>query len=613
MNTPKRAMRNPMPIRHPKSEGPARRILSSVAIRRSSFLLALCLLPAAFCLQALAQGTAFTYQGRLTANNVPANGGYDFRFEIYDSVTNGAAVSGVITNADTPVTDGLFTVTLDFGLGVFTGAGRWLEIGVRGNSRLFFSTLAPRQWLTPTPYALRSAVAGSASNAVTVPWSGITGMPSGFSDGQDNNTTYTAGTGLTLSGSAFYLNTGYTDLRYWQLDGNPNTAFNTNFLGTTDNQPLEFRINGTRVLRLEPDATSPRIVAGYAGNRAGSTNMGVTISGGGASGLSNEVYAHFGTIAGGSGNSVDTNANNSVIGGGTLNAIAVGSSNSVIAGGNYGVIEGSARNATVGGGTVNVVRQNADYAAIGGGTHNEIMTNAYYSTVAGGSYNFAAGSYAAIPGGRQNYAEDNCFAAGTRAKALHAGSFVWSDGRLSDYFETTAANQFLIRAAGGVGIGTNSPQSALHVAGETTTDSINITGGADVAEPFPISEEAVAPGTVVVIDKERPGHLSISRTAYDKRVAGVVSGANGVNPGLTLRQVGILDGQQNLALSGRVYALADAAGGAIEPGDLLTTSDVPGHAMKVSDHSKAQGAVIGKAMSPLRQGRGLVLVLVNLQ
>ena len=96
-------------------------------------------------------------------------------------------------------------------------------------------------------------------------------------------------------------------------------------------------------------------------------------------------------------------------------------------------------------------------------------------------------------------------------------------------------------------------------------------------------------------------------------VAGVVSGAGGINPGLTLTQEGLMEGGQNVALSGRVYALATAANGPIKPGDLLTTSDVPGHLMKATDRDRAYGTVLGKGMTGLEAGEGLVLVLVNLQ
>jgi hypothetical protein len=149
--------------------------------------------------------------------------------------------------------------------------------------------------------------------------------------------------------------------------------------------------------------------------------------------------------------------------------------------------------------------------------------------------------------------------------------------------------------------------------GRVVTPVLEITGGADLAEPFAMADvESARPGTVLVIDELEPGQLRVSDRAYDTRVAGIVSGAGGVNPGITLRQEELRDGK-NVALSGRVYALADATNGAIRPGDLLTTSDVPGHAMKVTDPLRGPGAVIGKAMSTLDGGRGLVLVLVSLQ
>ena len=117
----------------------------------------------------------------------------------------------------------------------------------------------------------------------------------------------------------------------------------------------------------------------------------------------------------------------------------------------------------------------------------------------------------------------------------------------------------------------------------------------------------------MVIDAEHPGQLKLSTRAYDTQVAGVVSGANGINPGISLQQEGALAGGQNVALTGRVYVCADATYGAIKPGDLLTTSDTPGFAMKVTDHARAQGTTLGKAMSGLKEGKGMVLVLVTLQ
>jgi hypothetical protein len=145
--------------------------------------------------------------------------------------------------------------------------------------------------------------------------------------------------------------------------------------------------------------------------------------------------------------------------------------------------------------------------------------------------------------------------------------------------------------------------------------SITIEGGSDLAEPFQITtaEKEVAKGAVLVIDEAAPGHLKMSDQSYDTRVAGVVSGANGINPGIQMQQQGLVEGGRNVALTGRVYVQADASNGPIKPGDLLTSSTVPGHAMRVSDHARAQGAILGKAMTGLKDGEGMVLVLVTLQ
>jgi hypothetical protein len=106
-------------------------------------------------------GTAFTYQGRLMDGANPANGSYDLQFALFDALSGGAQVGSPLVKSAIPVADGLFTVSLDFGAGVFAGDKRWLEIGVRpGGSGGEFTTLAPRQELTPTPNATFSATTG---------------------------------------------------------------------------------------------------------------------------------------------------------------------------------------------------------------------------------------------------------------------------------------------------------------------------------------------------------------------------------------------------------------------------------------------------------------------
>lgn len=150
------------------------------------------------------------------------------------------------------------------------------------------------------------------------------------------------------------------------------------------------------------------------------------------------------------------------------------------------------------------------------------------------------------------------------------------------------------------------------VRGTTFTNALDIIGGSDLSESFDASVPA-EPGTVMSIDPDNPGMLTPSVAAYDTRVAGVVSGAGGINPGISLSQHGVMEGDTLVAMVGRVYVRATADGGAIRPGDRLTTSDLPGHAMRVNNNDRAPGAVIGKAMSSLDEGTGLVLVLVNLQ
>ncbi|MFA6046266.1 MAG: hypothetical protein WC718_14880 [Phycisphaerales bacterium] len=146
---------------------------------------------------------------------------------------------------------------------------------------------------------------------------------------------------------------------------------------------------------------------------------------------------------------------------------------------------------------------------------------------------------------------------------------------------------------------------------------LEIRGGSDIAEPYnvePAADVAPIPGMVVVIDETKIGSLKLATKAYDHAVAGIISGANGVNTGLTLTQKGSqADGQLPIANVGRVWCYVDAdANGAVHAGDLLTTSGTPGYAMR-AEAGAANGAVLGKAMSNLESGKGMVLVLVGLQ
>ena len=276
----------------------------------------------------------------------------------------------------------------------------------------------------------------------------------------------------------------------WMLTGNAATTPGTNFLGTTDNQALELKVNGERIARYEPlHATSAANIYGsnvIAGSPLNSVATGVgaaTISGGGViftnlpgnAATSNRVEGHGGAIGGGSGNLAGNAA--AGISSTAYATIAGGNGNKALAGASV-----------IGGGIANLVYVAAEYGSIGGGLYNGVPSrwgtvaggNGNYSgdsgrsspagenaSVGGGASNWAAGAYAAVPGGYSNIAGgDYSFAAGRRAKTRRytesgdangdEGSFVWADAQDAD-FVSTGPNQFLLRALGGVGINKSNP------------------------------------------------------------------------------------------------------------------------------------------------------------
>src|ERR1035441_293071 len=148
-----------------------------------------------------AQGTAFTYQGRLNDGTNPANGSYDMRFYLYNAITNGSLIAGPVTNSATPVSNGLFIVALDFG-NVFDGTILWLHIGVRTNGAVNYTSLSPRQQLTPTPYAITAENLDG-----TLPASQLTGtLPSSLLSGNYGGALTLNNAGDSFTGNGAGLN-----------------------------------------------------------------------------------------------------------------------------------------------------------------------------------------------------------------------------------------------------------------------------------------------------------------------------------------------------------------------------------------------------------------------
>lgn len=358
-------------------------------------------------------GSTFTYQGRLDFSGAPAADGlYDFQFTLHDAATLGTTIGSVVTISAIGVTNGLFTTELDFGASTFTsGEVRWLQLEVNTNGATPLVTLKPRQRIAPTPQAI---YAGNAGTATTVTAGAVTSAgiaPSAVdSESIQNGSIETADLSPSLFNGTF-----------WKLTGNTGPG---NFLGSVDNQPVEFRANNQPALRLLPNATSPNLVGGFAANFVNPDAFGAFIGGGGSADNSNVANGNYVAVVGGYQNSAvgvgafigggSTNratANASFVGGGTKNravndysTVAGGNNNwasapfSTIAGGNFNTAEGA--NSIIAGGFGNAAI--ADAAFIGGGFAN--WNSGDRAVLAGGESNTVTNDYAAVGGGLGNFA-----------------------------------------------------------------------------------------------------------------------------------------------------------------------------------------------------------------
>ncbi len=304
----------------------------------------------------VATGSGFTYQGRLIKNGQPISDTCALSLSIWDANAGGSFLNSN-TFSTVPISNGLFTVQLDYGTSTFNSEARWIETAVKCTGDANYVTLAPRTKLTAAPYAIYS-------------------------------------------------------LNSWALNGNSGTGGN-GFIGTTDNIALSIGVNGQAALRIYPQNQSPNLIGGYSGNVFSSTLYGQTIAGGGSFFYENRTLREYGTVGGGRKNQsdgygatiaggIDNWASNdyAVVAGG-LHNYATGSS-SGIGGGFYNVASGYV--AYVGGGDLNwAMTQNA---TIGGGYSNTITGGQLIAnnTIGGGVFNFNSGFAATIAGGHGNQA-----------------------------------------------------------------------------------------------------------------------------------------------------------------------------------------------------------------
>ncbi len=622
---------------------------------------------------ARAQGTAFTYQGRLNNSGNPLTGSYDLRFTVYDALGGGNVAGGPVTNSATAVSNGLFTVSLDLGPNVFTGPARWLELSVRTNGNGAFTLLNPRQAIQPTPYAIfantaSNIVNGSAVKSLNNLKDDVTlAAGANVSITPSGNTLTIASTGgagvWSLNGSSTYYNSGNVGIgtttpnHHLSIIGGPTWTAN-GWLGAVELQnasALAWQANGAGqrfgmghtgggffLFRTasNPGTTASPALYDFGVDDSGRIGIGTTAPTsqldifGQQDALRITAIQPVLTIRDTSSANART-AIQSVAGGMNLFTESYLSGANAFA---YLHLDNSGK-VGIGSATptskLDVVAQDA-LSLVG---YQPFLTiwdsNAGYTRSriqgVGGSMNLFTESYLSGANPFAYLHLDNSgnvgIASATPSSKLEVAAqdalgligyqpFLTLKDSNAGYARSRmqgVGGDIILETEGYVNGSSPNGFFRFYNSGNVSVGSITIRGGADIAEPFDLSTLETTKGSVMIIDPENPGKLKVSNTPYDQRVAGVVSGANGINPGISLHQEGRLDGAQNVALSGRVYVLADASNGAIRPGDLLTTSDTPGHAMKVTDHARAQGAILGKAMSALQTGKGMVLILVTLQ
>jgi hypothetical protein len=497
-----------------------------------------------------ALGTAFTYQGSLKQSGTAVTGTADFVFSLWDAALNGAQVGSTVAMGSVPVQGGLFLVNLDFGAAALAGNARWLQISVRYPAGSGLYTILSRQPLYATPYA---------TYALHSPGSGL-----------------------------------------WQANGT--SVFNTNsgFVGIGVNPPLarlhvqsddlgllSTAIYGDELVIEDEDAVLGLYSTG--GGTVGSTiglaevNAGALV----------DKWSLYRTTSG------VTPASQLRFSFGTSTNYTTNTTVLALSGdGNVGVGTTSPVAKLEVSGTEMAFRVDGDSIMTG-----DLRVGLGVTPDPDATINVQGGTDVALSGG-------GFVVVGGKTSS----NLALDTNEIQARNDGAAATLYLNHEGGAVSIG-----GATTVKGNVTVRSastnavlVELGEGLDYAEGFNTKDKSATPaGSVMVIDASHPGQLALSTEAYDKRVAGIVAGAKGLGSAVRL---GAGQFDVDVALAGRVYCYVDATETAVEPGDLLTTSATPGHAMKATDTQRATGAVLGKAMEPLKKGeKGQILVLVTLQ
>ncbi len=554
--------------------------------------------------------TSFTYQGRLLqSGQYIANATCDFQFALYDDSSNGTQIGTYQSASSTTVRDGYFTVNLDFG-NVFNGNERYLEVWVKCPPDATFTVMGGRVPMTSAPYS---------QYAQSVPWSGISSMPTGFADGIDDGQAYSAGEGIIISSnviSTSFGGNGSTSTAA-RSDHNHDADYiysaGTGLNLTSNTFSVDFGTTSTEVAQGNHNHfgqtwTDTKNGYGLLIRNSNTTGGAGAIRGESTGGGSSATYGVYGTINSTNGAAVNgwasagTGSTTGVLGqsDSTSGKGVVGQAGSTT-GVTFGVTGSSASdqgrgvlgNATAATGTTYGV-YGSSASVTGRGVYGKAPNGGYgvygESTAVAG-YNYGVYGKTDNPGGggRGVYGETNSF------------------GGAGGYFVNTND----VPVGPNVIVGANATEVVFKVttAGNVYADGPYSGSGADMAEMVLPGQPDLEAGDVLVIGPD--GTMIRSSEAYQGAVAGVYS----TEPGFVAGQT--MDEQESeripLAVVGIVPVKVSAENGSIHPGDLLTSSDTSGHAMRCEGAELCFGRTIGKALEPLDGELGVIKMLAILQ
>jgi hypothetical protein len=493
----------------------------------------LCLLPSVFCLPAFAQTTVFTYQGRVTDNGTNFNGAGQFKFALVTSTNASHTATATATISGQFVT----LINVSFGGNGYVTTPAVSITGGGGSGATATASVSGGAVTSITVNNPGSAYSSAPTVTIAPPPPNVSYTTFWSNDGTSvNGSEPAAAVGVGVNNGLFTVVLGDTtlanmesmpafvftaqpslQLRIWFNDGLNGSAALSPVQNLT---PAPYAVNalfadGLPGLAVKQSTNgAPDLIGGSPANFVAGGVVGATIGGGGATyyfgnHYTNSVTADFGTVSGGIDNTASGGAFvgggygntasdfDAVVGGGFFNtasasaaAVCGGANNiasnsdAVVGGGYYNTAGGAY--AAVGGGSGN--NANANASTVGGGEANSASgiiatvgggygntASAFAATVSGGENNQASGSWATVAGGNANLAGgQSSFAAGSQAQALHQGAFVWADSQNAP-FASTANDEFLIRAQGGVGINTTNPaDAALSVNGRLRMNDQNV-------------------------------------------------------------------------------------------------------------------------------------------